>query len=46
MCDECLKLETQIRHCKKIVAQYFDPLTTERINALILELQQRKDAMH
>jgi hypothetical protein len=46
MCDKCQQLETRIDRCRKFVAQGLDPLTVERINGLIQELQQRKEAMH
>jgi hypothetical protein len=46
MCDECDKLQANIERYQKIVAQGLDPLTIERINALILQLQQRKDTLH
>jgi hypothetical protein len=46
MCDKCQQLETDIQRYRKFVAQGLDPLTVERINELIQELQQRKEAMH
>ena len=46
MCDKCQQLETDIKRYRKFVAQGLDPLTVERINELIQELQQRKGAMH
>ena len=45
MCEKCQQLQTAIMRYRKFVAQGLDPLTIERINGLILELQQRKDAM-
>jgi hypothetical protein len=46
MCEECDRLEVTIQHYRKFVAQGFDPLTVERINELIAELEHRKDKMH
>jgi hypothetical protein len=45
MCEKCNRLETTIQRYREF-AQSLDPLTVERINALILELQQRRKAMH
>jgi hypothetical protein len=46
MCDKCQQLDTRIHRHRKFVAQGLDALTVERINELIQELQQRKEAMH
>jgi hypothetical protein len=46
MCDKCQQLEAKIHRYRKFVAQGLDPLTVERINELIQELQQRKETMH
>jgi hypothetical protein len=46
VCEKCQQLETRINRRRRIVAQGLDPLTVERINELIQELQQRRKAMH
>jgi hypothetical protein len=46
MCDRCQQLETAIKRYRKFVTQGLDPLTIERINALIKQLVAEKDAMH
>jgi ABC-type transporter Mla maintaining outer membrane lipid asymmetry ATPase subunit MlaF len=45
MCDKCEQVESAITRYRQFIAGgVLDPLTTERINALIQELQQRKCA--
>jgi hypothetical protein len=39
MCDQC-------NHLREFLKQRFDPLTEERIKAMIADLEQRKGAMH
>jgi hypothetical protein len=46
MCELCVKIEDQIRHYRTFLKQHFDALTTERIKESILELEQRKVAIH
>ncbi len=46
MCEQCEQLETAIRRYRKFVAQGLDPLTIERINELIRELEQRRQILH
>jgi hypothetical protein len=46
MCEKCEQLSAAIARYRWFVAQALDPLTTERINALIQELDQRKKEMH
>jgi hypothetical protein len=46
MCDKCQQLETNIQRYRRLVAMCLDPLTIERVNELIQELEQRKEAMH
>jgi hypothetical protein len=45
MCDKCEQIETKIRRYRRFAAQGMDALTIERINGLILELEQRKEAI-
>jgi hypothetical protein len=45
MCEKCQQLETRIQRYRKFIAQGLDPAAVERINALIQELQQRKEAI-
>jgi hypothetical protein len=46
MCDKCQQLESDIKRYRRLVAMGLDPLTIERVNELIRELEQRKEAMH
>jgi hypothetical protein len=46
MCDKCEQLETDIRPYRKFLAHGLDALTVERINGLIHELENRKEALH
>ncbi len=46
MCNECDELEATIQHYRRFVTQGFDPLTVERINAFIKELERRKKDFH
>jgi hypothetical protein len=46
MCEKCEQLDVKIQRYRKFATQGLDPLTTERINALILELERRKEAVH
>jgi len=46
MCDQCDQLQKQISHYRRFLSQRFDPLTEQRMKATIIELEQRKDAIH
>ena len=46
MCDQCRKLEEKISHYRLFLNQRFDPLTEERIKALIADLKRQKETMH
>jgi hypothetical protein len=46
MCDKCQQLETKIQRYRKFVVQGFDKLTIDRINSLIQQLEQEKQALH
>jgi hypothetical protein len=41
MCDRCDKLEERISHYRLFLNQRFDPLTEERIRALIADLERQ-----
>ena len=44
MCDKCEQVESAITRYRQFIAGgVLDPLTTERINALIQELHRRKE---
>jgi hypothetical protein len=45
MCEQCRQFDAKILRYRSFVAQGLDSLTTERINGLIQELQQRKAAL-
>lgn len=46
MCKACRKLDEIISHYQVLAAFPFDPLTAERISGVIVDLQQKRDAMH
>lgn len=46
MCDHCDKLEEKISHYRLFLNQRFDPLTEERIRALIADLERQRETMH
>lgn len=46
MCDHCDKLEEKLSHYRLFLNQRFDPLTEERISALIADLERQKETMH
>jgi ABC-type polar amino acid transport system ATPase subunit len=46
MCVECQNLQNKIMRYREMIRRALDPLTTERVNALIKELEQRKETMH
>jgi hypothetical protein len=46
MCDQCNKLEEKLSHYHRFLTNRFDPLTEERIKALIAELKRQKAALH
>jgi hypothetical protein len=46
MCDQCRKLDEKISHYRLFLNQRFDPLTEERIKALIDNLERQKETMH
>jgi hypothetical protein len=45
MCEQCKEIETKIQRYRRFVAQGLDALTVQRINGLIQELEQRKEAV-
>ena len=46
MCEQCEKLTSRISRYRRFMTGGLDAMTAERINALIVELQLRKDAAH
>jgi hypothetical protein len=46
MCDACKQIGIKIERYRKHIAQGLDPLTVDRINALIQDLERTKQAMH
>jgi hypothetical protein len=46
MCDQCGKLQAKISHYRVFLTKGFDPLTQERIMALIADLERQKRTMH
>jgi len=46
MCEECTKLEERIKQYRRFLTNRFDSLTEERIQAVVGELERRKEAMH
>jgi hypothetical protein len=45
MCEKCKQFDIKIQRYLGFIAQGLDGLTVERINGLILELQQQKEAL-
>jgi hypothetical protein len=46
MCERCDKLEEKILHYRLFLNRRFDPLTKERIRALLADLERQKKTMH
>ncbi len=46
MCDQCDELDKKIEHCRRIRLSIGDPVTIERIEALIADLQAQKATLH
>ena len=46
MCDECAEFDKTIAKYRRINREAFDPLTTERIERAITEMEARKVALH
>jgi hypothetical protein len=46
MCTECQRLQKKITLYREIVERAIDPLTPERFNGPIKDLEQRKEAVH
>jgi hypothetical protein len=46
MCDKCAELDQKIERCERGVASVSDPVTVERLMALIEDLQAQKAVLH
>jgi hypothetical protein len=46
MCEQCSQLQKQISRYRGFLQQRFDPLTEERIKAVIADLERSKEALH
>jgi hypothetical protein len=46
MCDRCNDLDLQIQKYRRFIAQPIDPLTTERLNAAVAEMEAAKAGLH
>ena len=46
MCDKCDQLEKKIEHYRRIPLSIGDPVTIERVEALIADLQAQKATLH
>jgi hypothetical protein len=46
MCDQCRRLESEIRHAEKFLVQYLDKVTTDRIGQLIAEKKTQLAALN
>jgi hypothetical protein len=46
MCQTCNKFDDAISRYRELLKQRFDSLTEERIKAAIVDLEQRKAALH
>jgi hypothetical protein len=45
MCDKCQRLDDKITRYQRLASTGLDPVTIERIDRLIQELRQLKDAV-
>jgi len=46
MCDKCVELDKKIERCRRLLSWVPDQITTDRMNALIEELQTQKVELH
>ena len=46
MCDECAQLDKVISQHLRMLRQGFDPLTIERINEAVVDMERQKAALH
>jgi hypothetical protein len=46
MCDKCVELDEKIERCRRLLSWVADQITTDRINALIEELQTQRAKLH
>ena len=46
MCDKCVELDKKIERCRRLLSWVSDQTTTDRMNALIEELQTQKVELH
>ena len=46
MCEQCENLQKQIDQYNRILHCGFDPLTEERLKAVLSELEKRKAELH
>jgi hypothetical protein len=46
MCEQCVELDKKIEHYRGLIARIADPLTNERVEKLIEEMQTQKSALH
>jgi hypothetical protein len=46
MCEQCIELEMRIDQCNRLMNQPLDPLTIERMTALLSDLARQKSQMH
>jgi hypothetical protein len=46
MCDKCDKLDKKIEHYQSLMAMVPDPLTVERVEELIKQMQAQKVELH
>jgi hypothetical protein len=46
VCDKCAELDKKIEHYQKMLLAIADPITVERLKALIGDLKVQKDTLH
>ena len=46
MCEQCEKIRQKISHYRRFLGQRFDPLTEERVRALIADMEGRIEGLH
>jgi hypothetical protein len=46
MCEKCVELEKVISQHLRMLRQGFDPLTIERINEAVADMERQKETLH
>ena len=46
MCNECVQLDKVISQHLRMLRQGFDPLTIDRINEAVADMERQKETLH